>query len=77
MSNVLRTPDDGWDCIPELKQASECLEEARHEKYEIDNCSRLTNLDCLVRNLKRKLQDAIHFLEQVDTDVEIEQVEED
>ena len=75
MNSIIRTTEDGWDCIPELKQASECLEEARHETYEINNCVRSSELEDLVSNLKSKLESAIGYLDEVDTDVEIEQVE--
>ena len=74
MSNVIRTSDDGWGVIPELKQASKCLGEAGHEKYEIDSCVRLSDLDDLVSSLRQKLQNAIYYLDAIDTDVLIEMV---
>ena len=73
----IRTTEDGWDCIPQLKQASECLEEARDEKYEIDNCVRDTPLEDLVTNLKEKLEQAIEHLNEIDLDTEIIEIEDD
>ncbi len=73
----LRTTEDGWDCIPQLKQASDCLEEARHEKYEIDSCVRDTELEDLVTNLKEKLEQAIEHLNEIDLDTEIIEIDDD
>ena len=75
MSILIRTTEDGWDCIPELKQASECLEEARHETYEINNCVRSSELEDLVSNLKEKIESALGYLARIDTDIQIERVE--
>ena len=74
MSEVIKTIEDGWDCVPQLKQAADCLEEARDEKYEIDNCVRDTELEDLVTNLKEKLEKAIEYLDEIDTDQEFETV---
>ena len=74
---ILKTTEDGWDCIPQLKQASDCLEEARDEKYEIDNCVRDTDLEDLVTNLKEKLEQAIEYLDEIDLDTEIIEIDDD
>ena len=74
MSDIIKTIEDGWDCVPQLKQASDCLEEARHETYEINNCVRDTELEDLVTNLKEKLEQAIEYLDEIDTDQEFETV---
>ena len=55
---VKETYEDGWECVPQLSKASNCLEEARHEKYEIDNCVRETPLGELVVNLKELQADS-------------------
>ena len=73
----IKTYHDGWDCIPQLKQASDCLEEARTEKYEIDNCVRDTELEDLVTNLKEKLERAIEYLDTIDLDTEIIEIEDE
>ena len=72
---TIRTYEDGWDCIPQLKEVSEILDDARHEKYEIDNCVRQTELEDLVINLKEKLEEAIYILDKINLDVEIIQKE--
>jgi hypothetical protein len=74
---VKETYEDGWDCVPQLSKASNCLEEARHEKYEIDNCVRETPLDELVVNLKEKLEEAILHLDEIDINVEYKTVEDE
>ena len=75
--SVIRTTEDGWDCIVELKQATSYLEDARHETYEIDNCVRRSELPSLVEELRLKLQSAIACLNEIDTEVEIVQVDDE
>lgn len=73
----LRTSEDGWDCIPQLKQASDCLEDVSSDKYEIDNCVRYSELEDLVTNLKEKLFQAIEYLNEIDLDTKIIEIDDE
>ena len=39
--SVIKTTEDGWDCVPELAEAVSIYEEAGHHIYEIKNCVRV------------------------------------
>ncbi len=72
---VIKTIEDGWDCVPELKEAVETIEELDTYKYEINNCVRVTELDHIVSEMKDILEEALSKLENIDTDREFETVE--
>ncbi len=72
---VIKTIEDGWDCVPELKEAVETIEELDTYKYEINNCVRVTELDHIVSEMKDLLEEALSKLENIDTDREFETVE--
>jgi len=74
---TIKTAEDGWDCVPELKEVADILEGLRQEKYEIDNCVRKTSLNDMVTQLKDQLQKALDELEYVDTEIEYETVFDD
>ena len=40
---IIETFEDGWDCLPELKEVVETIEELDTYKYEINNCVRVTD----------------------------------
>ena len=61
---------DGWDCVPELKEAASQLDEIGHHVYEIKHCVRVTKLEDLVYDLKYALEGVISTLESVDVNVE-------
>ena len=46
------TIEDGWDCVPELKEAVEIYENAGHIVYEINNCVRQMELCDMIEELK-------------------------
>tara|TARA_B110000977_G_C10605992_1_gene310182 strand:- start:26 stop:256 length:231 start_codon:yes stop_codon:yes gene_type:complete len=71
---VIKTIEDGWDCVPELKEAVETIEELDTYKYEINNCVRVTELDHIVSEMKDLLEEALSKLENIDTDREFETV---
>ena len=39
---LIKTFEDGWDCLPELKEVVKTIEELDHYMYEINNCVRVT-----------------------------------
>tara|TARA_Y100001949_G_C15696019_1_gene204567 strand:- start:110 stop:400 length:291 start_codon:yes stop_codon:yes gene_type:complete len=77
MSNIIKTDEDGWGCVPELKEVVRNIEECSHHTYEINNCVRVSSLEDLVYELRTNLQYAIHALDAIDVDREFETIEEE
>ncbi len=65
-----KTSEDGWNCVPELKDATSLLGEIQHEIYEVDHCVRVTKLEDLVSEMISKLEEVVEILKEIDTDVE-------
>jgi len=70
----IKTMEDGWDCVPELQEAVNFIEELNEFTYEINSCKRDQDLDYMVGEMIEKLQEAINVLEEIDTDQEFETV---
>lgn len=68
MSKVIKTIDDGWDCVPRLKAAVNKIENIKGLIYEINNCVRDHDLDYIVEEMKENLNNAIEHLDEIDTD---------
>ena len=66
----IETTTDGWDCVPELMRAAECIDETDRDVYEIQNCVRSCELDDLVLSIRDRLQEAIEWLDDIDTECE-------
>jgi len=66
----IETFEDGWDCLPELKEVVETIEELDTYKYEINNCVRVTELDYMVTQMKDLLEEALSKLEDINTNKE-------
>ena len=64
------TDKDGWDCVPELKEAVEIIEEMGNDIYEIKNCVRSSNIYDIVNRMIDTMQEAIEELETIDLDNE-------
>lgn len=76
---IVKTTEDGWNVIPELKEAVEYLDEISDIKYEIKNCVRASDLEDMVSEMKTKLEEAIDKLDEIDSyyfNVEFETIEE-
>ena len=74
---TVKTTEDGWDCCPELQVVVdhiECMDEAL---YEINRCVRTCELDQMVDQLKTHLLDALGALDEIDTSVEYETVDDE
>ncbi len=67
---VTKTPHDGWDCSPELKEVVDVLSYNDSLIYEIKNCVRVTPLHLLVQDLRDNLHEALHILENINADEE-------
>ena len=66
----IETTTDGWDCVPELMRAAECIDDTARDVYEIQNCARSSELDDLVLSIRDRLQEAIEWLDDIDTECE-------
>ena len=73
----IKTIEDGWDCVPELKEVVEKIEELDHYKYEINNCVREAELENMVVEMKEMMEEAIEMLDKIDTDREFITVDDD
>ena len=71
---LIKTFEDGWDCLPELKEVVETIEELDNYKYEINNCVRVTELAEMVSEMKNILEEALSQLDDINTDREFETV---
>ena len=74
---TVKTTEGGWDCCPELQVVVdhiECMDEAL---YEINKCVRTCDLDQMVDQLKTHLLDALGALDEIDTSVEYETVDDE
>ena len=73
-----KTEYDGWNCVPELKEAIDYIEECSSDIYEIKNCVRNSRLRDLIENIKNNLQYAIDELDGIsDPDEEFVTVDEE
>ena len=71
------TIEDGWDCVPELKEAVEIYENAGHIVYEINNCVRDIELGDMIRELKDMCYDMERKLDEIDDSLEFITVDDD
>lgn len=74
---LIKTTEDGWGCEPKLKLAVEAIEKCHHFKYEIENCVRESELDYMVYEMRDYLNEAICYLDEIDTNQEFITVEEE
>ena len=70
MKQIIYTHEDGWACVPELREVTSILKSLNFYSYEIDNCVRESDLDSLVFEMKELLEEAIDQLNDIDVDIE-------
>lgn len=75
--SVVKTTEDGWDCESLLTEVVDKIESVSMFIYEIKHCVRETDLEHMVVEMKEYLQGAIETLEEIDTDVEYETVDDE
>jgi len=73
---AIETIEDGWDCVPELKEVISEIENVDGIVYEINNCVRSTDLYTIVEELKNMAYTLTEKLEAIDEDQEFETVDE-
>tara|TARA_R110000751_G_scaffold112784_3_gene211851 strand:- start:4714 stop:5013 length:300 start_codon:yes stop_codon:yes gene_type:complete len=72
---IVKTEEDGWGCVPELKEVVSKIESLDSYKYEINNCVRSSGLKDMAIEMKELLEEAIVELENIDTSIEYETVD--
>ena len=73
---AIKTTEDGWDCVPALKEVISEIENVDGIIYEINNCVRSTDLYTIVEELKTMAYNITEKLEAIDEDQEFETVDE-
>ena len=74
---TIKTTEDGWDCVPELKECIAEIENVNSIIYEINNCVRQSDLYTIVEELKNMAYTLTEKLEEIDEDQEFETVDEE
>ena len=74
---AIETIEDGWDCVPELKEVISEIENVDGIVYEINNCVRSTDLYTIVEELKNMAYTLTEKLEEIDEDQEFETIDEE
>ncbi len=70
----MKTRQEGWECVPEFKEAVYCIEELKESIYEINNCVRSSSTADLKNLMLENLRRAIEILEYIDEDIEFETI---
>ena len=74
---LIKTTENGWDCVPELKEVVTTYENASNIIYEINNCVRQTDLCDLIEELRDMCQTMESQLDEIDDSQEFETVDEE
>ena len=64
------TTEDGWGCVPELKDVARIYDRLSHQIYEIKHCVRVSSTEEIVTELRLAAEDMIRCLDYIDTDVD-------
>ena len=73
---AIKTIEDGWNCVPELTDVTNEIDNVNSIIYEINNCVRQTDLYTIVEELKNMAYTLTEKLEEIDEDQEFETVDE-
>ena len=69
---VIKTSEDGWDCVPQLNNVAKTLSFLDPYLYEIRTCVRSSSVEDMVNGIKDTLEEALEELNEIDTDIEFE-----
>jgi len=72
--SIIKTKEDGWDCVPQLQMAVNKIESIDSFIYEINKCKRSSELDYMVYEMIDHLKEAVSILKEIDTDLEYETI---
>ena len=75
--SVVKTIEDGWDCVPELTEAVEIYEHVGHTIYEINKCKREQELCDIIDELRNMCIDMQEKLDEIDESLEFETVDDE
>lgn len=65
MSNIIKTTEDGWGCVPQLKDAVSELKFISNYIYEIENCVRDSDLASMVEDLNETMENVKYHLSKI------------
>ena len=75
--SIIKTTEDGWDCVPELAEVVDIYENVGHHIYEIKNCVRAQGLEEMIDELLGMCIDMKDTLDSIDESQEFETVEDE
>ena len=75
--SIIKTTEDGWDCVPELAEVVEIYESVNHTIYEINKCVRTQDVCDIIDELMGMCIDMKEKLEEIDESQEFETVEDE
>ncbi len=75
--SIIKTIEDGWDCVPELGEAVGIYENVGHLIYEIKHCVRNEDLEQMIDELLGMCIDMKEKLEEIDENQEFETVDDE
>ncbi len=64
---VIETIEDGWGCVPELKDVTWELSMLNDYIYEIKNCVRNSDLESMVSDMNEIMDNVKYHLNKIDT----------
>ena len=73
----IKTYEDGWGCEPKLQLAVDAIDKCHHFIYEIKNCVRSSELDYMVYEMRDYLNEAMCYLDEIDTNQEFKTVQDE
>jgi hypothetical protein len=65
MGSIIETTEDGWGCVPQLKDVVDELEFINHYIYEIKNCVRTSDLASMVEDLNETMENVKYHLSKI------------
>jgi hypothetical protein len=65
MGSIIETTEDGWGCVPQLKDVVDELEFINHYIYEIKNCVRTSDLASMVEDLNETMENVKYYLSKI------------
>ena len=74
--DIVKTVEDGWDCVPEFDDVLEYYDDMSHHIYEIRNCVRSSDLPDLCCELEHLASSILSAVRRIDTEQEFVTVEE-
>jgi len=69
---IIKTTEDGWGCVPQLKEVADLMDDNATIIYEIKNCVRDSDLRDIVSELRIAYETCIHMLDTINVDAEYE-----